>query len=214
VQAELVVAAGVSAEEGDGGEGGAVGRGSGGREEAVVPGIFIFVTQHIIMKFSKTPEGAFFSSWYFLVNATLVFSYPLLRLFTSIGQRDLRNRDTWGFTYENSIIYAGLSFIAMYYIRSASLREFFLDCLTIGKICVASLLFFAKFKFSLFYTAFCLLSWVALSYPKYRGKNKFIKIESEEHFNSLVGDIVEAKKPAEDEEYQPYQYRNKKMFFV
>ena len=142
------------------------------------------------MKFSKTPEVAFFTSWYFLVNATLVFSYPLLRLFTSVGTRNLRNLDSFGFTYENSIIYAGLSFVTMYYLRSSSLREFFLDCLSIGKICVTSLLFFAKIKLCFLYLGLCVVSWMMLSYPKFRGKNKFIKIESEEHFDELVGPIV------------------------
>ena len=131
------------------------------------------------MKFSKRPEKSFFTSWYFIINFLLVTCYPFLRLFTSVGDRSLRNVDSFGFTYENSIIYAGLSFVAMYYLRSASLREFIIDCLTIGKICVGSLLIFAKFKLSLFYIVICLFFWIFLSYPKYRGKNKFIKIESE-----------------------------------
>lgn len=88
----------------------------------MVPTVFIFVTKHNIMKFSKTPEISFFTSWYFLINATLVLAYPLLRLFTSVGNRSLRMLDSFGLTYENSIIYAGLSFITMYYLRSSSLR--------------------------------------------------------------------------------------------
>jgi hypothetical protein len=45
-----------------------------------------------------------------------------MRLFTSVGNRDLRTLDSFGFTYENSIIYSGLVFILVYYLRSASLR--------------------------------------------------------------------------------------------
>ena len=58
-------------------------------------------------------------------------------------------------------------------------EEFLLNCLTIGKICVASLIYFAKFKWVLPYIGLCCLSWFVLSYPKYRGRHNFIKIESE-----------------------------------
>lgn len=128
------------------------------------------------MKFSKTPSASFFTSWYFITNISLVAVYPITRMFTSVGDRDIRNIDQLGFTYENSIIYAGLTFIAIYYLRSSSLREFFINCLSIGKIVVASLLFFAKFKFCIFYIVTCLVSWLFISYPKYQGKNKFIRI--------------------------------------
>jgi hypothetical protein len=74
------------------------------------------------MKFSKTPNLSFFTSWYVIVNSLLVLSYPIMRLFTSVGNRSLRNLDSFGFTYENSIIYSGLAFILVYYLRSASLR--------------------------------------------------------------------------------------------
>lgn len=153
------------------------------REESVILAIFIFVAKHLNlynnMKFSKTPEASFFTSWYFIVNATLVFAYPLMRLFTPVGDRSLRNVDSFGFTYENSIIYGGLSFVVMYYLRSSSLREFLIDCLSIGKIVVTSLLFFAKYQLCFIYIGICCLSWIFLSYPKYRAKNKFIRIESE-----------------------------------
>ena len=132
------------------------------------------------MKFSKSPELNFFTSAYFLANAALILVYPVMRLFTSAGIRDLRHMDNFGFTYENSIIYGGLTFVCIYYLRSASLREFLIDCFTIGKIIVASLLFFAHFKASIVYTVVCILMWLVVSYPKYRGRNKFIKIESEE----------------------------------
>ena len=74
------------------------------------------------MKFSRSPELNFFTSSYFLANLGLILVYPIMRLFTSAGQRDLRHLDNFGFTYENSIIYGGLTFVAIYYLRSASLR--------------------------------------------------------------------------------------------
>lgn len=91
-----------------------------------------------------------------------------------------------------------------------------IDCLTIGKIIVASLLFFAQFRTCLIYVAVCIVVWLAISYPKYRGKNRFIKIESEEEFDKLVGKVVKPKEKDEEEveEYHAYQYRDKMMYFV
>ena len=99
-----------------------------------------------------------------------------MRLFTQVGTRDLRIIDTFGFTYENSIIYSGLVFIIVYYLRSASLREFLMDSLTIGKIIVISLLFFARFKLCLVYCAICFATWIVIPYPRCNTPNKFIKI--------------------------------------
>lgn len=165
------------------------------------------------MLFSKSPDIDFFTSAYFLVNLALVLSYPVMRLLTSVGNRDLRHLDSFGLTYENSIIYGGFTFVAIYYLRSSSLREFLVDCLSIGKIIVASLLFFAKFNLCFIYAGVCFVCWMIISYPKYRGRNKFIRIESEEQFEDLVGPIGEPLKE-EVEDYRTYQYKDKKMFFV
>ena len=163
------------------------------------------------MKFSRGPSWEFFGSAYFAVNLTLVLCYPLLRLFTAVGERSLRNRDSFGFTYENSIMYAGLTFVALYYVRSSSLREFIVNSLSIGKICVASLLFFARFRLCFAYIALCLLTWLLLSYPKYRGRHKFIRVDSEDHFDSLVDG---SRKETRRQESEAYRYRDKTMFFV
>lgn len=166
------------------------------------------------MKFSKTPNLSFFTSWYVIINSLLILSYPFMRLFTSVGNRDLRKLDSFGFTYENSIIYSGLAFILVYYLRSASLREFLLDCLTIGRIMVVSLLFFAKFKLSIYYSLICLLFWIIIPYPRYNGPNKFIKIESVQHFDEVVGEVRDEKVPRDEGSLETYQYKGKKMFFI
>ena len=90
-----------------------------------------------------------------------------------------------------------------------------LDCLSIGKIVVTCLLFFAKFKLSLYYVAICAGSWLIVPYPKFNATNKFIKITSVDHFDDLVGDVkIDEKPPEEDYDRHTYQYRDKKMFFV
>ena len=77
----------------------------------------------------------------------------------------------------------------IYYNRSTSLRSFILDCLSIGKIVVACLLFFAKFRLSIYYVVTCGVTWMLVPYPKYNAPNKFIKITSVDHFDDLVGDV-------------------------
>jgi hypothetical protein len=128
------------------------------------------------MKFSKAPEPSFFTSWYVIANLLLIVAYPLLRIFTVVGRRDLRHLDAFGFTFENSIIYTGLGFVAVYYIRCSSLREFFMDCLAIGRIVVGCLLIYAKFQLSIYYAILCLISWILIPYPRYTAPNKFIRI--------------------------------------
>lgn len=146
------------------------------------------------MNFSKAPGLNFFTSWYVMLNSLMILSYPFLRIFTDVGQRDIRHLDSFGFTYENSIIYSGLAFIGMYYLRSASLRSFLIDCLTIGRVVVISLLFFAKFKLCLVYLGIWFVCWLVIPYPRYIAPNKFIKIESVEQFDELVGEVSLARK--------------------
>jgi hypothetical protein len=71
----------------------------------------------------------------------------------------------------------------MGYMRASSLRGFFVDLFSVGKVGVAALLVFAKFKFSLIYMAVCLIMWIVVPYPKYKGQNRFVKIQSVEQFD-------------------------------
>jgi hypothetical protein len=41
----------------------------------------------------------FYFSFYFISNVLLIFAYPILRLFTSAGNRDLKQADNFGFSY-------------------------------------------------------------------------------------------------------------------
>jgi hypothetical protein len=98
-------------------------------------------------KLGETMDGkmSYLFSTYFITNAILVLAYPYLRLATSAGERSLQHHDQWGFTYENSIIYTALALALIAYSRSTSNQQFLIDAMTVGKIGVACLLFFAKF---------------------------------------------------------------------
>lgn len=117
-------------------------------------------------------------STYFIANTLLVVSYPLLRLYTEAGERDLRHKDNFGFTYENSILYTVIALACMAYLRSSSTSQFVTDFFTVGKIGVICLLFFAKLAYSIYYILACLLFWLVLPYPKYQASNKFIQIKT------------------------------------
>ena len=127
----------------------------------------------------STGKASYILSTYFLINTALVLLYPYLRLMTSAGKRSLKHEDTFGFTYENSIIYTVLAMGTIAYARSTSNSQFFIDAITVGKIGVACLLFFAQFYFCIIYIVVCVLTWLVVPYPKYRAPHKFIAVTSE-----------------------------------
>jgi hypothetical protein len=47
----------------------------------------------------KNSSKQFYLSLYFIVNTLLILAYPLLRLFTTAGNKNLRNQDYFGFSY-------------------------------------------------------------------------------------------------------------------
>jgi hypothetical protein len=90
-------------------------------------------------------KASYIFSLYFIINTALVLAYPYLRIMTSAGDRTLKVEDSFGFTFENSIIYTGLALAMIAYTRSTCNSQFFIDAMTVGKICVTCLLFMAKF---------------------------------------------------------------------
>lgn len=123
-------------------------------------------------------KASYLISTYFIINALLVLAYPYLRLMTKAGDRSLQHQDSFGFTYENSIIYTALAMALIAYSRSTSNSQFFIDAITVGKVGVACLLFMAKIDYCLYYTIICIICWLVIPYPRYRAPNKFINIKS------------------------------------
>jgi hypothetical protein len=134
----------------------------------------------------RSSSSQFYFSSYFLVNVSLLLVYPLLRLYTSAGKRDLKRQDYFGFSYENSIIYTALILAVMGYSRSTSIRGFLSDFFSVGKVGVTALLVFAKVKFAIIYVAVCLILWMVVPYPRYSAPNRFVKIKSVEQFDSII----------------------------
>lgn len=126
----------------------------------------------------KSASTQFYLSSYFITNLLLLLTYPVLRIFTTAGKKNLKHQDYFGFTYENSIIYTVLIMAIMGYVRATSLRGFMVEFFSIGKVGVAALLVFAKFRFSIVYSVVCVILWVIVPYPRYSAPNKFIRIKS------------------------------------
>lgn len=71
----------------------------------------------------------YFNSFY-IGNTLLVLVYPIHRLLYNINSMSLYKKDTFGFTYENSIIYMMLTLLTLNYIRSYSMPQFITDTVT------------------------------------------------------------------------------------
>lgn len=68
---------------------------------------------------------------YYVGNILLVLIYPIHKLF-SLDQSFLQKQDTFGFTYENSILYTTLTLLSLNYIRSYSMPQFVADTVSPG----------------------------------------------------------------------------------
>jgi hypothetical protein len=133
-------------------------------------------------------SSQFYLSSYFLINILLLLAYPILRLYTSAGKRDLKRQDYFGFSYENSIIYTALILAVMGYSRSTSTRGFISDLFSVGKVGVTALLVFAKVKFAIIYAVVCLVLWMVVPYPKYVAQNRFVRVRSVEQFDDIINE--------------------------
>ena len=131
-------------------------------------------------------SSQFYFTPYFIINLLLLVAYPMLRIFTAAGRKNLKHQDYFGFSYENSIIYTVLILAIMGYVRSTSTRGFLVEVLTVGKVGVAALLVFAKFKYSIIYSIICIVAWLVVPYPHFSAPNKFIRIKSIEQFDDII----------------------------
>ena len=128
-------------------------------------------TSQLLAIYNNKMDGkaSYLFSLYFITNSLLVLAYPYLRIMTSAGDRSLKHEDKFGFTYENSIIYTALALALIAYSRSTSNSQFFIDAMTVGKVGVGCLLFMAKFDYCIYYVVICIICWLTIPYPRFRG---------------------------------------------
>jgi len=119
---------------------------------------------------------------YYIGNVLLVLLYPLHKIFSLDGSL-LYKQDTFGFTYENSILYTTLTLLALNYIRSYSMPQFVSETVSLSliqllllKIMIFCFYTFVGINYAIVYVAVCVVSWLLLSYPKYTGPSNFLRI--------------------------------------
>lgn len=129
---------------------------------------------------------------YYVGNVLMVLLYPLHKLI-SLENSVLYKQDTFGFTYENSIMYTTITLLALNYIRSYSMPQFVSDAvskplsqLLLLKIMVFCFYTFVSIRYAMVYVGLCVAGWLLLSYPKYTGPSNFVRITSLEQFEQLV----------------------------
>ena len=124
-------------------------------------------------------------SAYYIFNYLLILIYPILR--NSGNKYMLKRKDNWGYQREDSIITILVTIILLRYVRYFSnwdkfLCEIFFYC----KFAISILLFLISRKIFFWYILACLIIWLLIKYPKYKGPSNIIEIPNFEAFNEII----------------------------
>lgn len=119
----------------------------------------------------------YFNSYY-IINVLLVLIYPIHK-YLNLNTTLLFSKDSFGFTHENSVIYTMLTILCLNYIRSYSFPQFVSEALVLLKVMTFCFYTFVEWKYAGYYALLCAISWVFVSYPKFKGAHKMIEIKSE-----------------------------------
>ena len=124
-------------------------------------------------------------SAYYIFNSLLILIYPILR--NSGNKYMLKRKDNWGYQREDSIITILVSIILLRYIKYFSnwdkfICEIFFYC----KFAISILLFLISRKIFFWYILSCLIVWLLIKYPQYKGPSNIIEIANYQVFNELI----------------------------
>lgn len=75
-----------------------------------------------ILQLSVCSTMGYFNTYY-IVNVLLILLYPAHK-YLNLNTQMLFKKDSFGFTYENSIIYTMLTILCLNYVRSYSFPQF------------------------------------------------------------------------------------------
>lgn len=76
--------------------------------------------------------------------------------------------------------------IAFKFFKLSTWDEFVGTSITMSKLAVVVLYIFIDVKYAVFYCCLCLVLWVLLKQPKYRGPNKTVKFKDSEEFYEQI----------------------------
>ena len=121
-------------------------------------------------------------SAYYIFNYLLVLIYPILR--NSSNEYMLKKKDSWGYQREDSILTILVSIILLRYVRYFSnWNKFFCEIFFYCKFAIFIQLLIISRKICVWYILACVIVWLLIKYPKYRGPSNIIYIQNEEVLN-------------------------------
>ena len=126
-----------------------------------------------------------FFSAYFIFNYLLILIYPILR--NSGNKYMLKRKDNWGYQREDSIITILVIIILLRYVKYFSnIDKFVCEIFFYCKFAISILLFLISRKIFIWYILACLIIWLLIKYPKYKGPSNIIEIPNYEAFNEII----------------------------
>lgn len=127
-------------------------------------------------------------SAYYIFNYLLILIYPILR--NSRNKYMLNKKDNWGYQREDSIITILVSIILLRYVRNFSnWNKFFCEFFFYSKFAISILLFLISMKIAIWYLFACIIIWLLVKYPKYKGPSNILYIQNEEVFNEIMNKL-------------------------
>ena len=124
-------------------------------------------------------------SAYYIFNSLLILIYPILR--NSGNKYMLKRKDNWGYQREDSIITILVSIILLRYIKYFSnWDKFICEIFFYSKFAISVLLALISRKIFFWYILACLIIWLLIKYPKYKGPSNIIEIPNYEAFNEII----------------------------
>jgi len=127
-------------------------------------------------------------SAYYIFNYLLIAIYPILR--NSGNKYMLKRKDNWGYQREDSIITLLVTIILLRYIKYFSnWDKFFCEIFFYSKFAISILLLLISRKLFFWYILACLIIWLLIKYPKFKGPHNIIEIPNMEAFNDIIEKI-------------------------
>ena len=124
-------------------------------------------------------------SAYYIFNSLLILIYPILR--NSGNKYMLKRKDNWGYQREDSIITILVSIILLRYIKYFSnWDKFICEIFFYSKFAICVLLALISRKIFFWYILACLLVWLLIKFPQYKGPSNIIEIANYQVFNELI----------------------------
>ena len=124
-------------------------------------------------------------SAYYIFNSLLLLIYPILR--NSGNKYMIKKKDNWGYQREDSILTILVTILLLRYIRYfTNWDKYISEIFFYSKFSISVLLFLISRKIFFWYLLACLIIWLLVKYPRYKGPSNIIEIPNFESFNIMI----------------------------